>query len=78
MVEGSWTEEFKIGGKVYWDFRFNNLVHVRPVQNALPSDSRFREDSYYLLKGNLAKAAEHKLKMEVKQRRDKALRLNQK
>jgi hypothetical protein len=56
FVEGSWTESVKIGGKTYWDMHYNNYIKPRPDLNVLPSDCRFREDSYYMYKGNIAKA----------------------
>lgn len=73
-VDGSWTESIKIGSTVYWDLRYNKYVKPRPDLDVLPSDCRFREDSYFLLKGNQAKAQEYKEILEVKQRRDRKLR----
>lgn len=73
-VEGCWTESLKIGGVKYWDLRYNDYNLVTPSKNVLPSDCRFREDSYYLFRRNQPKAQEWKVKLEVKQRHDRKLR----
>jgi hypothetical protein len=45
-----------------------------PVANALPSDSRFREDLALVKAGNIKAAQEWKEKLENAQRKDKKLR----
>jgi len=73
-VRGSWTENLYIGDKKYWDIKLIDRFDAISVRNALPSDCRFREDSYYLGLGNLVKSAYWKEKLEVKQRHDRSLR----
>lgn len=49
----------------------------KPVDNPLPSDSRYRADLIHLAKGDLEGAAKWKHILEEKQRREKRLRLGQ-
>jgi len=74
-VEGSWLGALEFDGKSYWDFRSSPqpLVHVG-VPDPLPSDCRFREDVVLLRQGDAKAAAEAKLRLEERQRRDRALR----
>ena len=49
MVNGHWTEDLYIDGVKYWNINeFKGLV-VRPVEDPLPSDCRFREDLVHLI-----------------------------
>ena len=45
-----------------------------PVENPLPSDCRFREDSIALCSGDMEFAQDEKERLEVLQRKDKKLR----
>ena len=73
-ISGSWTDSLMIGDKVYWSLSYSECFKAIPCKQALPSDSRFREDVYWLAKGDLEKAQKWKDELEVKQRRDRRLR----
>lgn len=77
-VSGSWLEELRFGGKVYW-----RLGDVEPCVprllgeesgEVLPSDARYREDLVALLAGDLPLAEKEKKRLEELQRRDRRLR----
>ena len=46
--EGSWLKEIKFGDKVYWDIDKVIPNWIRPVDNPIPSDGRYREDLIWL------------------------------
>jgi hypothetical protein len=71
---GSWTKNFLIGGQLYWDLQHMQPSRVIYPKNALPSDSRFREDIYHMYLNNLEKAGEWKEILEARARRDRNLR----
>ena len=48
--EGSWLKEIKFGDKVYWDIDKDIPNWIRPVDNPLPSDGRYREDLIWLFR----------------------------
>lgn len=74
QVNGRWTEKIEFDGKKYWDIRFvEPVLHIHTL-DPLPSDQRFREDLIYLARKDLALAQEHKVRLEVIQRRDRKLR----
>ena len=48
--EGSWLKEIKFGDKVYWDIDKIIPNWIRPVDNPIPSDGRYREDLIWLFR----------------------------
>ena len=48
--EGSWVKEMKFGDKVYWDIDKIIPNWIRPVDNPIPSDGRYREDLIWLFR----------------------------
>eukprot|EP01089_Gocevia_fonbrunei_P013473 TRINITY_DN3463_c0_g1_i1.p1 TRINITY_DN3463_c0_g1~~TRINITY_DN3463_c0_g1_i1.p1 ORF type:complete len:406 (-),score=109.39 TRINITY_DN3463_c0_g1_i1:15-1232(-) len=74
-VEGTWMGCVEFDGKKYWDFteQYEPYKPIRP-DDPLPSDCRYRQDLDELLKGNIDSAQEWKVKLENKQRKEKALR----
>lgn len=51
-MKGHWTEDLWIDGKCYWHIDDHKGFKIRPVQDPLPSDCRFREDLVHLLAGD--------------------------
>lgn len=49
MVNGHWTEDLYIDGVKYWNMNEHKGFEIRPVENPLPSDCRFREDLIHLI-----------------------------
>jgi hypothetical protein len=72
--QGSWTKNFLIGGKLYWDLQYMQPSRVIYPKNVVPSDCRFREDIYHMYINNLEKAGEWKEILEARARRDRGLR----
>ena len=73
-VEGSWLSHLCFNNKIYWDLETSDIILPMPVENPLPSDWRFREDSTALNTGDMEFAQDEKERLEVLQRRDKKLR----
>lgn len=75
-VQGSWLSCIEFDGERFWEWNDSKLKIYTPipVDDPLPSDSRFREDCKYLAKGDLETAGDWKRKIEQKQRREAALR----
>jgi hypothetical protein len=74
-VEGSWLGAVIFDGQPYWTIeKEEKRLTPAPVENALPSDARFREDCVELAKGNRDAAQDAKNRIEEKQRRDRRLR----
>ena len=46
--EGSWLKDIKFGDKVYWDIDKIIPNWIKPVDNPIPSDGRYREDLIWL------------------------------
>jgi len=75
VLEGSWLGCIEFDGKIAWDWQLGLPVSIpKPIDNPLPSDSRFREDLMALQSGDIDLANEMKIKLENKQRRDAKLR----
>lgn len=81
IIEGSWLQSItfkdKSTGKkqLLWDYEDRkNDVKAKPIDNPLPSDSRYREDIIWLAKENLQEAANWKDRLERKQRYEAKLR----
>jgi hypothetical protein len=43
-IQGSWLSHLQFDGKVYWHVESEPVFQHVPIENPLPSDSRFRED----------------------------------
>ncbi|KEP60265.1 UNVERIFIED_CONTAM: phosphatidylinositol transfer protein [Hammondia hammondi] len=79
VVTGSWIDQVNFDGMCYWDTR--SFPAPAPLEactdsEALPTDSRFRQDILYLSEGLIEEAQEWKLELEAVQRRDRAVRAN--
>jgi hypothetical protein len=73
-VEGSWLSHLDVDGKRYWDLKEVAPWSIRPADDPLPSDCRYREDLQALLGGDEEEAQRLKVKLEEKQRREARLR----
>jgi hypothetical protein len=74
-THGSWMGAIDFDGKTYWTFKEKPVPHEPVVEKlALPSDSRFRPDIQCMVRGDMQAAAEAKLRLEEKQRRDAKMR----
>jgi len=74
-VEGTWMGSLEFDGKKYWNYKDKHTLYKpTPVEDPLPSDSRFRQDLSELEKGDIDSAQEWKNKLEAKQRREKGWR----
>jgi hypothetical protein len=58
----------------YWELETSDIIKPNEPKNALPSDCRFRTDLIALLENNYNLAETEKLRLEVIQRADRALR----
>ena len=74
--EGNWIDEVCFDGKSYWRRDTMPMMEMHSVNPSilLPSDSRLREDSFFIREGDMAKAQEAKLRIEELQRYDRKLR----
>ncbi len=63
-----------IADETFWKYADYSVPHFRRMHFTLPSDSTFREDLYWLKKGNENKAQKYKVKLEEIQRHDRHLR----
>lgn len=52
-IEGSWLGYLKFDDKTYWSLDETSMFKPLMPESCLPSDSRYREDSIYLAKGDL-------------------------
>lgn len=78
-VEGSWLKNLFIDGKKYWDIAEDHPKRQLPIienedGQVLPSDWRYREDLIWLKYGYQTLAQQWKIRLEVQQRHDRALR----
>ena len=82
-ITGSWLENIIYDGKVAFDIKSNAPPSLYPVDNPLPSDSRYREDKIWLKHSFDNKefgkvfegyAQSWKLGLEAQQRHEKVLR----
>jgi hypothetical protein len=75
-VSGSWLEDLRFGGEVYWSLAQDSCQPVvrLPLSRVLPSDSRNRKDLKALAESDLEEAQEWKLKLEKSQRIDRSVR----
>lgn len=75
VIEGSWLDNLVIGNEEIWNINKMNPVRQIPEENPLPSDCRFREDLLYLKTNDLKLADKWKVLLEVRQRYEKKLRI---
>ena len=82
-ITGSWLENIIYDGKVAFDIKSNAPPSLYPIDNPLPSDSRYREDKIWLKHSFDNKefgkvfegyAQSWKLGLEAQQRHEKVLR----
>ncbi|KAL3657352.1 hypothetical protein V7S43_017671 [Phytophthora oleae] len=69
-VNGSWLSHLQFDGKTYWHVESEPVFDHTPVENALPSDVRYREDIIALKNGDEVLAQSEKLRLEALQRAD--------
>ena len=74
-VTGSWLSHLNFNGKTLWELENSDIILPMRSENPLPSDCRFREDSVALGEGDLEQAQIEKERLEVLQRLDKKLRV---
>lgn len=74
FVNGYWTEELWIDGVKYWDFNEYRGFKIRPTNDPLPSDCRFREDLVHFKSGDETEGQAWKEELEKRQRHDEKLR----
>ncbi|KFG33281.1 phosphatidylinositol transfer protein, partial [Toxoplasma gondii p89] len=79
VVTGSWIDQVNFDGKRYWDAC--SCPAPAPLEactdsEALPTDSRFRQDILCLREGLIEEAQDWKLELDAVQRRDRAVRAN--
>jgi hypothetical protein len=72
--EGSWLDAIRFDGVEYWNINSSTPMFHILSENPLPSDWRYREDLIWLKKGSDEYGQEWKVRLEVQQRADKALR----
>lgn len=77
-VDGSWLSHLCFNGKKYWDLETSDIVLPMRVDKALPSDCRYREDAVALAEGDMELSQSEKERLEVLQRHDKKLRIDNK
>ena len=73
-AEGSWISSLKFGDETVWDINVTETFKSVPVDDPLPSDSRFREDLIALKEGDLDRAQELKELIESTRRYEARLR----
>jgi hypothetical protein len=82
-ITGSWLEYLVFDEKILWTISESIPSKFTPVEKALPSDPRYREDLLWLKKSKLANeskatfeefAQQWKIALEVQQRYDRSLR----
>ena len=78
QISGSWLRTLKISGTTFWDIDRVQPCTLAYEENPLPSDWRFREDLIWLRRGNMETSQEWKVRLEVEQRRDEAMRVKKK
>lgn len=76
--EGLWTSYIEFDGKRYWDLKAVDPIDHIDTTEPLESDCRYREDLIFLAKKDMAKAQEHKIRLEKIQRADRKLRADYK
>jgi hypothetical protein len=73
---GSWLSYLEIDGNIYWKVNDPIKIFWESDPRKLPSDSRFRLDSYYIQLKDFDRAQMEKDRIENLQRSDKKLRDN--
>jgi len=65
-----------IGETEYWNIEKTEPYKALPIPNALPSDPQYREDLLWLKKENEAYSQIWKTRLEIQQRHERKLRLD--
>lgn len=73
-IEGNWIDYVMIDGDNYWEIGQATKTPLAPIENPLPSDSRYREDLLALINSTEDEAQKEKERLEEIQRRDRKLR----
>ena len=63
-INGNWLDHIKFDEKVYWNIDDYSPITIKPVEDVIPSDSRFREDLIWLFRCFSAKNEEDKKRFE--------------
>lgn len=74
-VHGQWLKCLYFGETKWWDINEQTPVRTIPVENPLCSDWRYREDLIWVKRGDRKIAETWKLFLEVRQRAEKAMRI---
>jgi len=77
-IEGEWSRFLNINDICYWRQDEQQVIDMKKMDYTIPSDSHFRDDLILLKMGLPEKSQEAKVYLEEKQRKDKALRNNNK
>ena len=64
-IYGNWKKWLIIGEEEIWNVDRNKADKIVPIPNAMPSDSRFREDLIWLRRGNEDYAQCWKSRLEI-------------
>jgi hypothetical protein len=73
-IIGEWTNYLNFDDQEYWNMDDDNGLTIFSQNFTCPSDGSFREDLIYLIKDDLERSQIEKEKLEVKQRKDRKLR----
>jgi hypothetical protein len=82
-ITGSWLEGIYFDNKLYWNIKNKTPATVQPIENPIPSDSRYREDLVWLKRSMMYTdyskdyedySQKWKLALEVQQRHDRTNR----
>lgn len=55
-IEGSWLNLLSFDGKIYWKLSKTSMFRPQMLQDVMPSDCRYREDSLEFGKGDMEKS----------------------
>lgn len=75
-LKGSWLDKLEINSVNYWDITKVQPMKVIYNRNPLDSDWRYREDLIFIRRGDMDNADKWKDALEIRQRRDKKLRVS--
>lgn len=77
-IEGEWTTFLNFDDVEYWKIEDAKGLTLFSHEFTCPSDGSFREDLIYLIKNDQEKSQVEKEKLEVRQRKDRKLRVEYK
>eukprot|EP00826_Nyctotherus_ovalis_P054216 TRINITY_DN7088_c0_g2_i2.p1 TRINITY_DN7088_c0_g2~~TRINITY_DN7088_c0_g2_i2.p1 ORF type:complete len:439 (+),score=126.82 TRINITY_DN7088_c0_g2_i2:96-1412(+) len=75
-LKGSWLDKLEINSVNYWDIAKAKPMKIIYNSDPLASDWRYREDLIFIRRGDLDNADKWKDALEIRQRRDKKLRVS--